>query len=153
MKKATTMFYLLAVFFVLAGCGGSGAGSCSFSTLETAAFNLDGTVWSLSGTTPSNDCPSPTTSFTGSGTFSQSGNTLTATSSGISLTGQISGSQVKFAGNLAVGTETITIDCTTATLTTNAVGSTFSYTGATWTSVHSSGSCSGTSNGTFTRTQ
>ncbi|MBI1908890.1 MAG: hypothetical protein HYS22_01815 [Deltaproteobacteria bacterium] len=151
MKKCGVFVLAMLASFLLVSCGGGGS-SCGFDDPSTPTFNLDGTVWSLEGTTPSNNCPDPTTTFSGSGTFTQSGNTLTATSSGISLKGEISGSQIKFAGDLTIGTETITIDCTTATLTSNSVGSTFSFSGTTWESDYGSGTCDGTSSGTFTRT-
>lgn len=148
------IMWMFAAVILLNHCGsGGGSGDCSFTTLSTPSVDLDGTVWTLSGTTPTNDCPAPTTSFSGSGTFSQSSNTLTASSSGMSVTGQISGSQIKWGGTLTLGSETITVSCTTMSVSTIAVGDTMTFSSAAWTSDFGSGTCSGTASGTFTRTK
>ena len=146
MKYALVLLAL--VFFV--GCGG-GSSSCIFSDPETPIYDLDGQVWTLTGTTPTNDCPDPVTTYSATGTFTQSGNTLTASGSGFTFTGEISDNQVKWGGTVTVGGETMTVSCTTLTATGVDIGDTMSYTGTSWSTDYGTGSCSGTADGTFTR--
>lgn len=154
MNKCLLSAVGLLLAFALASCGSSSSGSsCGFSDPESPTYDLNGDVWSLDGTTPTNDCPAAVTSYSGSGSFSQSGNSLNATASGLSLKGEISGSQIKFGGTISLGDQTITIDCTTSSLTGESVGSSFTFSNTTWTSDYSGGTCNGTASGTFTRTQ
>jgi hypothetical protein len=146
------MRYLLVVLalVLMAGCGGGGS-ECSFSDPQTPTYSLDGQTWELIGTTPENDCPDPVTTFDVSGTFTQSGNTLSVSSAGITLTGQISDSQVRWGGSITIGGETTTIECTTMTVSGVDIGDTMTFSNASWTVDYGEGTCSGTASGTFTR--
>jgi|GEM_PF-4327985 len=148
------MKYLIVALALatLVGCGGGGSSTnCTFSDPQTATVNLDGQTWSLSGTTPTNNCPYPVYTFYGIGTISQSGNTITVSGTGFSLTGQISGNQIIWGGTISSGDETITISCTTVTASSTTIGSTMSFSGTSWTVDYGDGTCSGTADGTFTR--
>lgn len=147
------MRYLIVLFAVvmMAGCGGGGGTDCSFSDPTTPSYDLDGQFWSLSGTTPQNDCPDPVYTFDVSGTFSQDGNTLTVSGSGVTLTGEISGNQIKWGGTISAGGETITIECTTMLVGGVDIGDTMTFSNTSWTVDYGEGTCSGTASGTFTR--
>jgi hypothetical protein len=142
---------LLAIFFLVSCGGGGGSTDCSFSDPVTPTYNLDGQFWTMSGTTPTNNCPDPVYTFSVSGTFSQSGNTLTVSGEGVTLTGQISDGQIKWGGTIQDGDETLTIECTTMNVNGVDIGDTMSFTNANWTVDYGTGSCSGTADGTFTR--
>ncbi|MFH1830632.1 MAG: hypothetical protein ABH871_07645 [Pseudomonadota bacterium] len=144
------LFVMLALVFFM-GCGGGG-GDCSFSDPQTATYNLDDQTWNLTGTTPGNNCPAPVTTFNVSGTFTQSGNTLSVSGAGFTLTGEISGSQIKWGGSITVGGESLTIECTTMNVNGVDVGDTMTFTNSSWTVDYGEGTCSGTASGTFTRT-
>lgn len=148
------MRYLLVALalVIMAGCGGGSSSQCSFSDPVTPTYNLDGQVWNLAGTTPDNDCPDPVYTFDVNGTFSQNGNTLTATGSGFSFTGEISDGQIKWGGTISVGGETLTVECTTMNVNGVDIGDTMSFSNVSWSVDYGSGTCSGTATGTFTRT-
>ncbi len=143
---------VLLALIAMASCGGGSSTNCSFSDPQTPSYNLDGQTWYLDGTTPSNDCPYPVTTFSGAGTISQSGNTITVTGTGFSLTGQISGSQIRWGGTIELGGETLTIECTTLNVTGDDIGDTMSFSNVSWSTDYGTGTCSGTATGTFERT-
>ncbi len=144
------LFVVLALV-TLVGCGGGGT-ECAFSEPTTPTYDLDGQTWELVGTTPENNCPVPVTTFDVSGTFTQSGNTLSVSSEGITLTGEISANQIMWGGSITIGGETTTIECTTMTVAGVEIGDTMSFANAAWTVDYGDGTCSGTASGTFTRT-
>jgi len=136
----------------LVGCGGGSSTNCTFSDPVDPTYNLDGQTWYLDGTTPTNDCPYPDTTFSGSGTVSQSGNSISVTGTGFSLSGQISDGQIRWGGSIDLGDETLTIECTTIAVSGVDIGDTMSFSNVSWTVEYEGGSCSGTATGTFERT-
>lgn len=143
------LLVVLALVFMM-GCGGGGT-ECSFSDPTTPTYNLDGQTWNLYGTTPTNDCPQPVTTFDVVGTFTQSGNTLTASGQDFSLTGEISDAQIKWGGTIEIGGETLTVECTTMSVNGVDIGDTMTFSNVDWTVDYGTGTCSGTATGTFER--
>ena len=137
---------------VLMGCGGGGSSTCSFSDPTTPTYDMNGQDWLMAGTTPTNNCPDPVTTFAAEGTITQSGNTITVSGTGFSLTGEVSGNQIKWGGTITAGDETMTIECTTVTVNGVDIGDTITFSNVSWTVEYDGGSCSGTATGTFTRT-
>lgn len=146
------LFVALALL-ALVGCGGGSGSSttCTFSDPVTPTYDLDGQYWVLSGDTPINNCPYPNYTFYVEGTFSQSGNSLTVTGDGVSITGQISDGQIRWGGTIQSGDETIEIECTTMFVNGVDIGDEMTFTGTSWTVDYGEGTCSGTADGTFTR--
>jgi hypothetical protein len=129
------------------GNGGGGGGGCSAG----ATCDSVGGIWSISGFTSVTSesspglCDDSRGSWSGSGTISQSGCTLTAVILGESFTGAIDGSSVCWTGSYPD-----TGGTTTETLSAMVSGNTISGT-TTWSWSGAGESCSGTS--TFTGTK
>ena len=145
-------FVVVLAAVILVSCGGGGGSTtCTFSDPTTPTYNLDGQYWAMAGTTPTNNCPDPVYTLSAAGTMSQNGNTITVSGPGFSLTGEISGSQIKWGGTITDGDETMTIECSTVNVTGVDIGDTIEFSNVSWTVEYEGGSCTGTATGAFTR--
>jgi len=135
------------------GCGSSGGGgsSCTFDELFASTFgDLSGT-WSYvesSVTVLSGACFGTTLSDTFAVT--QSGNTISATSAttGATFTGEISGSQVIWGGSFPRDDGTTTVSCTTMTVNSS---TSVTFTNAAWSFSGGGITCTGTTDGFFSK--
>ncbi|MDX1386953.1 MAG: hypothetical protein R3257_05140 [bacterium] len=151
LKSIFSTTFLLFALVAFGACATTDTigGNCSFSTLDPATFDLNGT-WTISESTVTSDDPECFDMRTFTLEVNVSGNTITAFSPDLnaSFSGEISGNQIKWTGSFPDGAGTSTVLCMELTASSaSSVSGTSS-----WEFVENGFECSGSSQISGTKT-